>query len=67
MEEIKEGSVVVSGTGQAGTACDFKGSDIAVLLRNGDIWIGPVHQCHIPQSQEELDACPIDVDRFEGR
>lgn len=67
MNEINEGDVVICGSGQAGTlACEGKDS-VCVLLRNGDLWYGPIHQCRKPQDQADLDAAPIDVDRFAGR
>jgi len=68
MAKIKEGSVVICATGQAGTVVDDSiDTNICVLLRNSDLWFGPAYQCRLPQSKEDLDACPLDVDRFEER
>lgn len=64
--EIKEGDVVIVGTGQAGTLINT-GSQFAVLLRNGDLWYGHPGLVRIPQSQEDLDAAPIEFDRFATR
>jgi hypothetical protein len=66
MNNFEEGSVVIVSTGQAGTIVD-KGKDICVLLCNGDLWFGFETQIRTPQDPEDLAACPLDVDRFEGR
>ncbi len=65
-EVVAVGDVVIVGTGQAGTV-DELADDIWVLLRNGDIWVGPYHKARHPQSQEDLDMCPIDVERLEAK
>lgn len=67
MSEINEGTVVIAGTGQAGTLIQNDPDNVWVLLRNGDIWYGPAHQIREPQSQEELDAAPLEFDRFASR
>jgi hypothetical protein len=64
---MEEGSVVICGTSQAGTVVMNAKGDLMVLLTNGNIWFGPSSQCRLPQSREDLDACPLEVDRFEGR
>lgn len=61
-----EGDVVIVGTGQAGSIIHI-GNDIWVLLANANLWIGPSHQVRFPQSQEDLDSCPKEVDRFTQR
>lgn len=67
MKEFVEGEVIVVGTTQAGSVVQVDGSNIWVLLNNGDIWIGPFHQCRYPQDEADLAACPIEVERFEER
>lgn len=64
---MEEGTVVICGTGQAGTIVQNIKGDLMILLANGNIWVGPSHQCRVPQDTEDLAACPIEVDRFEGR
>ena len=63
---MTEGTVVIVGTGQAGTIVEM-GKDVWVLLANYNLWIGPFHQIREPQSAEDLAACPLEVDRFIGR
>jgi hypothetical protein len=67
MNDFVEGVVVICGTGQAGTIVEVIGRDIWVLLRNNDVWVGPMNQCRFPQDQADLDAAPIDVERLEKR
>lgn len=57
---MKPGTVVIVPTGQSGTVCD--GS--SVILTNGDIWTGDLDHCYEPKSQEELDAAPLEVEKF---
>jgi len=64
--EISEGSVVIVSSGQAGTVIQASG-DFWVLLTNGDIWVGSPSRVYLPQSREELDAAPLNYDRFEAR
>ena len=59
--EFNEGDIVITSTGQAGCVQWQIGQEVSVLLRNGNIWIGNAHSCRKPQSQEELDMCPIDI------
>jgi hypothetical protein len=66
MVEFKEGEVVIIGTGQAGTVISLN-KDYCVLLANGDLWYGFESQMRYPQSKEDLDACPLNVDRFADR
>lgn len=66
MNEFAPGTVVIVGTGQAGTVI-WLNKEYWVLLANGDFWHGFESQMHEPQSQEELKAAKYDVDRFEGR
>ncbi|HEY5235472.1 MAG TPA: hypothetical protein VIJ14_04780 [Rhabdochlamydiaceae bacterium] len=63
---FQEGSVVICGSTQSGSVVQM-GKDIWVLLLNNDIWIGPAHQCRIPQDDEDLKNCPLEVERFEAR
>lgn len=65
---MHEGTVVIlMSTGQAGTVTHVSGDSAAVLLRNLDIWSGPINQLRLPQSQEEMDMAPIDVERHEPK
>lgn len=66
MNNFVDGSVIICGSGQSGCITQM-GKDIWVLLLNGDIWIGPAHQCRFPQDAEDLAACPLSVDRLENR
>lgn len=66
MDKYKPGDVVIVSTGQAGTVW-FVTHEIGVWLRNGDIWYGPEYEVRFPSSKKELRACPIDVDRWNGR
>jgi hypothetical protein len=66
--EINEGDVViVSPSGQAGTFIGGSKEQSSVLLRNGDLWHGRAAEMRHPQGQEDLDATPIDVDKFKDR
>ena len=67
MDDFKEGSVVVVSTGQAGTISHLDGMEACVLLRNMELWHGMVNRLHFPQSQQHLDACPINVERVEEK
>ena len=66
MKKLREGSVVIVSTGQAGTITHID-TQAQVLLANGDLWHGPEHGCRFPQDQADLDACPLEVDRFIDR
>lgn len=67
MKEFAEGEVIIVGSGQAGTVVEVDGSNVWVLLNNGDIWVGPFHQCRYPQNEEDLASCPINVERLEPK
>ena len=60
-----EGLVLICGSGQAGSVVQIDGSNLWVLLNNGDIWVGPQHQCRTPQDEADLAACPLNVERLE--
>ena len=62
-----EGDIVICSTSQAGTLIQIDGKNAWVFLRNGDIWTGFLSQIYKPQSQEHLDACPINVPRIEAK
>ena len=66
MNTIKLGDVVIiNTTGQAGTVSEILAPDmLQVILRNGEVYHGAPTSVRIPQSQEDLDAAPIDVDRL---
>lgn len=64
---IGEGTVVIVSSGQAGTVVYCDQHNITVLLRNLCLWQGKRSQVYVPQSQEEVDAAPLEVDRFEER
>lgn len=57
------GEVVICGSSQAGTVVLEAEGSVWVLTRSKDIWIGPKSQCRAPQNQEDLDACPLVVER----
>lgn len=59
--------VIVSDTGQAGTVLWTSADRVSVLLRNGEVWYGPVSMVREPQSPEDLSAAPIDVPRPEPK
>ena len=65
--EINEGTVVIVSTGQAGTYIGDTAGGAMVLLTNGDIWVGHPGTMREPQDQADLDAAPLNFDRFEGR
>lgn len=67
MSEIVEGNVVICSTGQAGTFIGIESGQACVLLANSCFWYGNPHQMRIPQSESDLLAAPLEVDRFEGR
>jgi hypothetical protein len=62
-----EGGVVICGSGQAGSIVEVDGSNVWILLNNGDIWVGPFHQCRYPQDEADLAACPLNVERLESK
>lgn len=67
MKNFNEGNVVICPTGQAGTVVEVLLGAAWVLLRNGDIWVGEIFRLRLPQSQEDLDFCPINVERLETK
>lgn len=67
MNEFVEGSVVICGSTQAGTIVQIANREVWILLRNGDLWVGPIHQIRFPQDNADLEACPIDVERLEKK
>lgn len=67
MSKYKYGDVVIVKTGQAGTVLHVNDKEMAVLLRNRDIWYGQEYDARFPSSKQELKACPIDVDKWEER
>lgn len=67
MWTVTPGTIVICATGQAGTIEWISGNTASVLLRNNDVWCGPLSQCREPQDQADLDACPIDVPRPETK
>ena len=64
---FQEGQVVICGSTQAGTITGKDGSNLWILLNNGDIWVGPYHQCRYPQDEADLAAAPLNVDRLESK
>jgi hypothetical protein len=67
MDNLEEGMVVICSTSQAGTITQIIGNDSWVLLTNGDIWVGQLHDLRLPQNEEDLAACPLNVDRLEKK
>lgn len=67
MTDFEEGSVViVQATLQIGTIVQLD-QGAWVLLANGDIWVGSERGLRFPQDQADIDACVLNVDKFEGR
>jgi hypothetical protein len=66
MNDFKDGDVVIVNSGQAGTLIQT-GKNVWVFLRNGNIWVGPIHNIRLPQDQADLDSCPLDVPREEEK
>lgn len=65
---MMEGLVVlVAPSGQAGTVVSVNGESIWVLLRNGELWVGPSSMIREPQSDEDLAAAPVEVSRPEPK
>ncbi len=64
---MNEGDVVICATGQAGTCTQITGDSIEILLRSGELWHGPKSQCRLPQSEADLAAAPVDVERPEPK
>lgn len=64
MKDFAEGDIVICVTSQAGTIAQIAGKDVWVLLQNGDIWVGLTHDIRFPQNQEDLDACPLNIERL---
>lgn len=64
MKEFVEGDVAICATTQAGTVIEVDGTGVWILLANGDIWVGPFHQCRYPQDEADLAACPLNVERL---
>ncbi len=58
-----EGDIVIVLTGQAGSVIWLSGTEMSVLLRNGDIWTGPKRGVRHPQDAADLASCPVDVER----
>lgn len=67
MDEIVEGTVVITGTHQAGTFVGIEAGQACVLLANTCLWYGNPKEMRIPQDQADLDSTFKEVDRFEGR
>lgn len=63
---VSQGSVVIVGTGQAGTVVEKWAEQVMVLLTNGEIWYGSAKHTYIPDA-DVLALAPLEVDRFEGR
>lgn len=67
MDDFEVGNVMICSTGQAGTIIEKIKRDVWILLRNGDIWIGPIGMCRLPQDEVDLNSCPIEVERLEPK
>ena len=67
MNDFMVGEVTICNTGQAGTITDIIRREVWVLLRNNDIWGGPLSHIRKPQDEADLSACPIDVERLEPK
>jgi hypothetical protein len=64
LTECAEGTVVVVDTGQAGTVIHASQTMLMVCLANSDMWYGAPSQAYLPTTREELDAAPLNIDRF---
>ena len=60
---IKEGSVVICDTAQSGCVTHLDGSEASVLLLNLEMWHGMTNRLRLPQNQEDLNACPLNVEK----
>ena len=67
MNNFKDGDIVIVSTHQSGCIIQISNKDAWVLLKNGDVWIGPIHSIREPQGQNDLLACPLNVDREENK
>lgn len=65
MSKIKPGDVVIVTTNQAGTVWWILDGEVAVMLRNKDIWYGKDYEARIPSSKEELEACVVDLEKWQ--
>ena len=65
MSKIKPGDVVIVSTNQAGTVWWIENGEVAVMLRNKDIWYGNDYEVRIPSSKEELDSCIVDLEKWQ--
>lgn len=63
---IDEGVVVITDQNQAGTVVWTFADTACVLLRNGELFVGPIRMLRIPQSEEDLAGTVLDVDRFQN-
>lgn len=60
---MRDGETLICSTGQAGTVIWVAGDAVQLLLRNGEIWTGPVNQCRTPFDAADLEAAPVEVSR----
>jgi hypothetical protein len=60
---FKEGSVVIVDTGQSGCLTHLDGNEASVLLLNLEMWHGMTNRLRLPQNQEDLSACPLNVEK----
>jgi hypothetical protein len=67
MSNFSEGTVVITLSTQAGTVIQNASGDIWVLLANGEIVVCPTREVRLPQSAEDLAACPYAVERVEAK
>ncbi len=64
---MREGDVRIVPTGQAGSIVATSGDTVWVLLRSGELWVGPAVQVRESQSPEDLAAAPVTVERVEPK
>lgn len=66
-DSLRAGSVVICPTTQSGCIVFLNGKEACVLLLNLCLWHGNINMLREPQDPEDLAACPLEVERFEGR
>ena len=60
---FKEGLVVIVDTGQSGCLTHLDGNEASVLLLNLEMWHGMTNRLRLPQNKEDLNACPLNVEK----
>jgi hypothetical protein len=61
VKTFKPGDVVIVPTNQSGCIWYITDKEVAVLLRNKDIWYGQSRELRFPINDEELENCIINL------